>query len=525
MKKITLLILLIVNTFSFAQNFNLTKSDIFKDKKKHSFLSFALDDQQGGLVTVRKYLGGFPIKRIKGYYIQHFDSNLTLKAEYTYEVKKNRLENAFIKDGKLNLIEFEHLRKENKIVYNVLTSNLNKINFNKKEILSISEDNLKKYFGVIIFPLFINNGISQLDRNHMGEVVMSKNNKFFTINFDFKDKEKETHKVFVFNDQLEMVYNKLIVKDIKDRLFEYNDIEVDDKNGAVYFLGKSYENNSRRKKKKGKSNYHFELNKIDSSGEKVISFKNPDKFIGSLSLVKNDDKLSCVGFYGNNNEEKYNGVCVFNLDPSTLKMETKKFNPFSDIFLSDKYGNKEKRKKRKKKNGLRNIVFKNIETMPNGDIVISAEEDYITTHTSFGANGSMTTRSVQHYDDIIAFRINNQGGLKWARNINKAQTGYKNSSFTPVSINEKTHFFINCSDKLKKLRDDRIQFKQTSAKKSNLYVISIDGNGKFNFKKLIDKKDSEVFYKVNNGITSQSKNEVILLGKRKKKSQILKIEI
>lgn len=524
MKKITLLILLLISTITIAQDFNITKSDIFKDKKKHSFLSFSIDDKEGGLITIREYLGGFPLKTTKGYYIQHFDKNLKVKNEFDYKVKRSRIRNAFIKDGKLHLIELESVKKENRIVYKSVSSDINNFSFKSKELLSISEDNIKKYFGVVLFPFFINN-FNQMDGNHLGEVVMSKNNKFFAINFDFKDKDKETHKIFVFNDDLEMVYDRLIVKDIKDHLFKYNSFDIDDKDGSVYFLGKSFENNSSRSKKKGKTNYHFELSKISKDDEKTVSFKNPEKFIGSLSLVKNNGKLSCVGFYGNKDEGKYNGVCLFNLNSNTLALEAKKFNPFSEAFLSDKYGDRAGKKKRKKKKGLRNIIFKSVEVMLNGDLVINAEEDYITTHTNFGPNGTMRTRTTQHYDDIISFRLNSNGDLKWARNINKAQTGNQNSSFTPISIGEKTYFFINCSDKLKKLSDDRIQFKQTSAKNSNLYVISINGNGAYDIKKLIDRKDSKVYYKVSNGVVSDHKNEVILLGKRKKNSQIIKINI
>ncbi len=524
MKKITLLLLLLTSLI-YAQEFKITKSEIFKDKKKHSFLAYSLDDGAGGVITIRKYLGGFPFKKIKGYYIQHFDKDLKLKNEFDYEVKKNRIEEAFVKDGQLNLIEFEQSSKEKSLIYTVKKSGLDEFNFTSKELLSVSEDNVKNYFGFMIFPIYFDNGLNQMDRNHLGEVVMSGNQKFFAINFDFKDKKQETHKVFVFNDDFELVYDKFIKKDIKDKYFDYHTIEVDDNDGSVYFLGKSYENSSRKERKKGKANYHFELTKINKNEEKSTSFKEPEKSIGSLSLIRTNDQLSCVGFYGNKKEHKYNGVIVYKLNPSSLEINNKKLNPFSEEFLFDKYGSNERKKKRKSKKGITNIVFKSVQALANGDIVINAEEDYITTHTYMSGNGGMVTTTVHHFDDLISLRIDSEGSLKWARNIMKKQTGVDNSSFTPITVGETTYLFINCSDKIKKLRDDRISFKQTSAKKSNLYVVSISGNGKFDYKKLIDKKDSEVYYKVNNGNVDANNNEVTLLGKRKKKSQIIKIKI
>jgi chitinase len=183
------------------------------------------------------------------------------------------------------------------------------------------------------------------------------------------------------------------------------------------------------------------------------------------------------------------------------------------------------RRKGKQKKGLKTITYRSIEIQENGDLIVSAEEDYITVHTTMGANGSMSTYTIQHYDDIIALRLSNKGDLLWSRNINKAQTGYANSSFTTISLDNKTHYFMNCSDNIRKLRDDRIQFRQTSSKKSNLYVITLNDEGVFDYKKLIDDKVSKVFYKVNQGVIAPSKNEVILLGKKKKNSRIIKIKI
>jgi len=524
MKKILTICLLLFVSLSFAQDFSVTKSEIFKDKKKNSFLSFSLEAEDGGIVTIRSYYSGMGFK-LKGYYIQYFDANLKLKKELDYEVKNKVIKNAFLKGNTLHLIEFETLKKEDRIAFNVTSSDLNSLSFTSKPLLDFSEDNVKKYFGVIIFPFFFNNGFNQADGNHLGEVRFSPNKKFFAINFDFKNKKQETHKVFVFNDNFEKVYEKLIVKDIKDKLFEYNSFEVDGEDGTIYFLGKAFEKNSRSTKKKGKVNYHFELNKINADGEQTISFKSEERYIESLYLLKNKDRLVCVGFFGNKQEYKLNGVCAFDINPENLETISSKFNDFSDEFLNDKYGNREGKKERKKKKGIHNIDFKGVYLMANNDIVINAEEFFITTHTYTRADGSMSTRTVYHYNDIMAMRLDDQGNLKWARNINKAQVGTVNSSYTTLPVEESTYFFINCSDKVKKLSADRIAFKQTSSKKSNLYVISIDGDGNFDYKKLIDDKESKVYYKVNDGVININNQSVFLLGERKKKGRILKLQI
>lgn len=523
MRKITFIFLLLLTASSHAQDISMIKSDIFKDSKKHSTLDYSLEDGNGGLVTIRSFYGGL-IPKLKGYYIQYFDSKLKLIKEVEHEVEDNYIKNAFIKDNQLHLIEYNIDKKADKISFNAVSADLKSLTFSTKEILSLSEDNQKKFFDILVFPVLISN-VSKQDGNHAGEVVMSSGNNYFVVNFDINNDEKETHKIFVFNSNFEKVYEQLIQKNIKDKYFEYESIDIDDTDGSVYFLGKSYENESRKTKKNGEANYHFELYKADKDGQAHTSFKNADKFISSLELIKSKNRIACVGFYGQKDEARINGVSLFNLNAETLKMENEKFTPFSDEFLTDKYGDREGTKERKKEKGIKNIDFKGVYMMDNGDVVVNAEEFYITTHTSMSANGGMNTYTIYHFDDIMSMRLDKDGNLKWARNINKRQTGFENSSYTSIPVGEASYFFINCSDNIKKISDDRIAFKQTKAKKSNLYMIKINPNGSFDFKKLIDDKDSKVYYKVNNGNINIDNQTVILIGKRKKDTRILKLQI
>jgi len=524
MKKLILIVVLLVTCLGYSQDVSIIKSEIFKDSKKSSSLEYSLEDENGGLLTIRAFYGGI-IRKIKGYYIQHFDANLKLLKEIEYKKEANHiLKNAFIKNNMLHLIEYEKDKENNQLVFNAVSAKLEDLEFNKKEILSLSEESQKKYFGVLIGPVFINN-FSQYDGDHTGEVIMSKSNKYFVINFDINNKETETHKVFVFNNNLEKVYEQLIQKDIKDKFFDYEDVIVDDKDGTVYFLGKSFENESRRSKVKGESNYHYELYRVNAKGQSHVSFKPENRFVSSLELVKSDDRLSCAGFYGNKEEWKINGACLFNLNPETLDKEQEKFTAFTEKFLTDKYGDKKKKKEKKKKKGIKNIDFKSVYQATNGDVVINAEEFYWTTSTYMDSNGNVSTRTIYHFDDIISVRMDKDGSLKWARNINKKQTGFATSSYTSVPVGGDSYFFINCSDNIKKLSDDRIAFTQTKAKKSNLYMIKVNEDGNYDFKKLIDDKESKVYYKVNNGVVNENNQTVILIGKRKKNTRILKLKI
>ena len=55
-------------------------------------------------------------------------------------------------------------------------------------------------------------------------------------------------------------------------------------------------------------------------------------------------------------------------------------------------------------------------------------------------------------------------------------------------------------------------------------MITIDSEGTYDYKSLIDDKDAEVPFRVGNGIYDFS-NEIIFLGQRGRKKQLLKLTL
>ena len=66
MKKLLSVLFIAFAICANAQDFEITKSDIFKDKKKHSYLSFSLENKDGGIVTIRAYQADIP-RILRGY--------------------------------------------------------------------------------------------------------------------------------------------------------------------------------------------------------------------------------------------------------------------------------------------------------------------------------------------------------------------------------------------------------------------------------------------------------------------------
>ncbi|MCT8339248.1 hypothetical protein MG296_04225 [Flavobacteriaceae bacterium TK19130] len=518
MKNLIMLAIMMVGSYSFAQQaLNISKSTVFKDDKKHTELVLSEGDGNGGVLTVRMYYGGL-LRAPKGYYIEHFDKSLNLISSTEIEIEKSMIEGAMIKDG--NVYLFQKQWGDDLFSINVLSSPLSKLKFESKELLSFDEDDMKKYFAVSIGIFGFNNGLAQADEDFLGKLTFSKEKNFFAFNFDIKDKKNEVHRIFVFNDAFEKVYENDFTKAIKDRYFEFDDISVDDENGNVYMLGKEFENDSRRTKKKGKINYHYELIKLSPEGETSISFKTEEHFVASLTTLKANSHLSCVGFYSDRSENRYKGVVRFDIDPETMRMKNTSFQPFTKQFIIDKYG-KEKQKE------LRSLRYRGVFMEANtGDIIVNAEEYFVRTHYN-GRTGAHTT--TYHFNDIVSTKIGADGNLIWARNINKRQAAnapyFNTESYTSTYHNGKVYIFLNGSKKVKKIRNDRIEFRDKRAKKLNLYSLVIDAKGNFDYEIIQTDKQLEFPMYVSQGTIMDDGAAVVFLGRKKRNKQLIKINI
>ncbi|WGF93656.1 hypothetical protein [Aequorivita marisscotiae] len=524
MKKIILLLFLIGSYVTFAQDISVksTTSEVFKDDKKNTSLLFSESDGNGGFITVREYRSGL-LQMPKGYYIDHYDAKLNQINEAEIEIDKSQIKGLMINNGTVFLLESALDTKADVFNFNILESSLSKLNFEKRTLFSLDEEEIKKFFGVGIGPFFMTNGFNQMDSNPFGEVTFSAKKNFFCVNFDIKDKEAQTQRLYVFDKDFKPVFEREFKRNIQDRLFQYENIDVDDETGEIYLLGKVFENNSTRTKKKGKANYNYELHKITASTEKSVSFSPDENFIGSLFTVRGKNKISCAGFYSEKNDFRYKGVCRFNLDPETLAITKQSYMPFSEEFIKDKYG-------KVKDKELKNLSFRSAFINEKEDIVLNAEEFYTVTHTRSSMNGGMSTTTTYHFNDIVSVKMSRDGELLWARNINKNQSTagavIEYLSFSSSVIGDDTYLFINCSDKIRKISNDRIEFKQGNMKKANLYAIKIDNNGNYTFKNVVDADDSDVSYFVKQGIhTAIDGSELVFIGRKKSKKQFLKLNI
>lgn len=514
MKKLILVLACLMAAISYAQDaeaeiaLDVKMTEVFKDKKRFTNLAFSTTDNQGGVIIGRRYK--------KGYFIEHYDKDIKLVKSYDFEVEKWRgaISKAFISGTKLCLIESFYNKKEKKYEYFTNMSPLDKFSFKRALLFDVSFEDLGENKGFLFFG--VSGRYGSLDG---GSIKLSENQKYLAFSLDLNGEKSETHRLFVFNNELEEVYRTEFKRDIADRRFALENIDIDESDGTIYLLGKAYTREKKKKKDGGK--YQFELYKILKDSRQSLVFDSSEKYIGSLTTVINKGKLFCVGFYSGKKDHRYKGLAYFDIEHSNMSLIKATYSPFTEQFVFDKYG-------KSKDKELRNISYRSIFVNAKNECIVNAEEYVMRTRYVTTPNGGSRLEYTFHFGDIVSAKIGADGKLVWARNINKRTAAKYYSpylSYTSTYHNDKTYFFLNCSDKVRKLRNDRLEFKGVSQKKSNFYVITLDENGNFEYKKVLDDKDSEVPFALGAGIMSNNGKDIIFQGRRGSKKQILKVTL
>jgi len=512
MQRFSLTVLLFSYMFCAAQKIDFTteQSKVLREQFNNTELKKTIQDEAGGIYTLRYYAQRIPSSGpfVKGYIIQYWDKDLKpiLYYNYTVQNKDAAVAGFFLNNNKLHLLEYVKNKKDKTIDCFTHISETQKLSFEKKKLFSV---NINK------FPGFFGSLSNRYDFDFGRNIAFSPDKKNMIFHIDSYSKKEESHVLFVYNNNLELLWTREFTHEKQDNLFDLVDVVIGN-DASVYSLGKIY-NEGRKAKKKGKANYHFELFKITEEKTEITSLSVADNFVNSLRLLLSKDQIACVGFYSEKNDYRSIGTVNFNVDRSSMTLLNSKFQKFSSEFMTDKYGNRSEKE-------LSAVLIKKIESLDNGDYIIAAEEFFIQYNTH--PNG--TTTITYNFDDIMIIRLSRLGDLIWARNINKTQNGRDFSpilSYSMLSANENIYLFLNAYKKLGTLDDGRKRFKSGTLGNlrkgnSNFYVIRLDNQGVWDFETVLVNKEAKVIFDAAIGIPLND-SKILFYGDHDNKGQFL----
>ena len=289
----------------------------------------------------------------------------------------------------------------------------------------------------------------------------------------------ERYGISVYDPEMNKLWSKEDVSiEYVDRTF-INIGQIVDDDGNVYIIGKVYEGNVLRERRKGNPNYKYQFRLFSDKGETVqdYTFELGDRFITDLKLELDHNRhLACAGFIAENRTRAASGVFFFHLNPANFEV----------------YGNTEKSfdsqtfellraREKTRKDEIVDFDINKLILRADGSAAIVAEQFYIVWQT-FNDGNTVQTYPVFHRRNILVASINSLGEIEWTQIIPKKQvTRYSDyfSSYMWMVQPDRLVFFFN--DNVKNLdakAGDNVRNFTASKRRGIISMVSIDHEGK-----------------------------------------------
>lgn len=513
-KYASLFILFIASCTVVAQEIPLDFSigEKYNDRYKYSNLLTISNDGKGGTFLVRSYYTGVILKP-KGYLIEHYDANMQLINEYNYKLKNANLVDGYVANGQIYLIFLDYDYNALAYEYSVHRSPLSEMNFTKETLLTVQSQEVSN-------PLDKNYYNRNFSSGFTTSVLFNDKKNAFVISTHFKKGKTNKHFIYMFNASLQKVAEHDFSAEVEEKNYAFENVAFSKDLQEAYIIGKAYFKKKRFLAKDRR--FQYELIKVSRSGAQTQTFDGPGKFSEALIPVIKDNELFCVGFYANRKDNRYNGLAYFNINMNTLEINTKKYSPFSEQFMVDKFGREEDKV-------IKDLVFKNVNISNDGTIHFNAEEYFITTSVQANSSGGRLKVTRYHHNDIVSAKLSADGDMLWARNINKAEVTQGDGAYASYSSYTKdgnTYFFIStAAENPQLLPGDRLLFKQGLSRNRNVFVIKLDTEGHISYKKLIDDKEARLPLMVSKPLFNTQDNQIIFYAKRGNKKQLVSVLI
>ena len=511
-RSLTLMLFLAVFSIGKAQDMPISYElgENYSDRYKFSTVLSINSDAKEQTVLVRTYYGGMPL-RPKGHFVEVYDAEMNLIQDYNYKYAGRHMVEGFVRNGQLYLLELIYDDNAEAYQYQVHQSPLDEFQFTQRTILSIPSKE-------VLNPLAVNKYNRSFGDGFSTTTFFNDDNTAFAITVHHREGKKEKYHMYVFDTDLKKHLTYDFSEQIAEKNYAFENIELSKDLKTIYFMGKAFFKKRRFNAKERR--YQYELVRVRADGHKLQEFNDAGKFPESLKPVLVNGDLVVVGFYADRKDNRYNGLVHMKMDANNLTIKSKKYNAFSDQFMIDKFG-------RDVDAEIKNLIFKDVHITENNDIVFSAEEYFVTNGNDIGGSSTKKVENY-HYNDIVCAKMNTNGDMVWARNINKTEVTRGDeayASYTAYGKDDEMYFFINSGENPQKISKNRIMFRQGYSKNPNMFVIKVDAEGSLSYQKLIDDKEVRLPIMVSRPLINKKTDQLLFYAKRGSKKQLVKVQL
>jgi len=255
--------------------------------------------------------------------------------------------------------------------------------------------------------------------------------------------------VAVFDIDLNKQWSKQYTMPYTERRMNFLDNLIDN-DGNVFIVAKVFHDDSNKDKKRRKdteANYHVELFELSASLDKIKTSKISlgDKFINGISIFQSGNKeIIFAGYYNKGRSlGSADGIFTYKVNQKG-EMINKNFYEIPLEILNLYVKNRTKKKNAKKdKKGKAEAGFLNLRELiysKDGGLTLIGEVVYTVYHYNSKTGGYYT----YHYEDMLVTKVNANGELAWMKKIPKRQKGTRGKggmSYTYFNANG-NHYLI-----------------------------------------------------------------------------------
>lgn len=358
-------------------------------------------------------------------------------------------------------------------------------------------------------------------------------------NVNSKNKDPEKYNLYVFEEDMELKWEKEVTLDIKEKFFSVEDFVIDNQ-GDVYLTGTAY-NEVRKDKRDGLPNFTYQVMAYRNNGEieeeYTVSLK--ELFITDLLLeIAPGGDLICAGFYSERGTFSIKGSYYLVIDRETREVASESTKEFEIDFITMNFTERQERKAKKreakgKTQELYSYRLDRIVPRADGGAVLAAEQFYWYTYETYSAGvnggaGTWVTHYVYVYNDIIVISIDPDGTIEWATKIPKRQRSVDDggffSSYAMMVTDGALHFIFNDSDRNIEIeKQGKIQNFDVRDKRGLVMVASVDHEGNIDRRPLMSNREIETITRPK--LCRQiSPGEMLLFGQRGRRNQFGRID-
>lgn len=486
--------------------------DTYKDRYKYSNLLEFEETPTGDKILIRAYYSGLLI-RPKGYLIERYNEHLELVDEYNYKFREADFVHGFVANGQIYLLFLEYDPGTASYVYSVHQSPIGAYAFQEKPLFSLASDYVEQ-------PLDKNYYNRNFKSGFTTTVLADPEARTFAISVLHKDKEELRHRILVYNNQLQKIMDVDFSAPSEEKNYAFEEMEVAPDLSAVYLVGKAYFKKKRFKPEERK--FQYELVRLGGGTIRHQQFDVPGMYSEAVKPLWKDGRLVCAGFYADRTDNRYNGLEYFEVDPGDLTLLKRKYNPFSQQFMADKFGSEAERE-------VRNLVFKGARFTEDGSLLFNAEEFFVTESMQADASGGRIRIERFHHNDIVSVKLGPDGDLEWARNINKTEVTQGDGAYASYSSYSKdghTYFFLcTATEQPQLIGKERLIFKQGMSRSRNVFVIRLDPSGNLSYEKIIDNKEARLPLMVSMPLVDFQNDRLLFYAKHGSLKQLVAVDV